>query len=225
MIVQMIARTVVFLAFLGALLMVPAGTWWWPNAWLFLAVFGLSGIAVGLWLAAVDPELLRERMQFAVRAKQSFSDRIIMSVTAVLFFVWLAAMGYDVRLHGQAMVPQWLSYLGAAALAACFAGALGLFRVNRFAVPVVKVQAEREHAVISTGPYAYVRHPMYAGALVFFIAMPLTLGSWRGLLALPVLALALAVRTIFEERTLRHDLAGYGEYMTRVRWRLVPYLW
>ena len=225
MIVQMIVRTIVFLAFLGALLMVPAGTWWWPNAWLFLAVFGVSGIAVGWWLAVVDPELLRERMQFAVRAKQSFSDRIIMSVIAVLFFAWLVAMGYDVRLHGQDMLPQWLPYLGAAALVLCFIGALALFRVNRFAVPVVKVQAEREHTVISTGPYAYVRHPMYAGALVFLIAMPLTLGSWRGLLALPVLVLALAVRTIFEERTLLHDLAGYGEYMTRVRWRLVPYVW
>lgn len=225
MIFQMIARTVFFLAFLAALLLVPAGTWRWPNAWLFLAVFGVSGIAVGLWLAAVDPELLRERMQFAVRVKQSLADRIIMSVTALLFFTWLVAMGYDVRLHGQAMLPPWLTYLGAATLVACFAGALALFRVNRFAVPVVKVQAERDHAVISVGPYAYVRHPMYAGALVFFVAMPLTLGSWRGLMVLPLLALVLAVRTIFEERTLRHELAGYGEYMTRVRWRLVPYVW
>ena len=225
MIVQMIARTVIFLAFLGALLMVPAGTWWWPNAWLFLAVFGVSGIAVGWWLAVVDPELLRERMQFAVRAKQSFSDRIIMSVIAVLFFAWLVAMGYDVRLHGQSMLPQWLSYLGAAALVLCFVGALALFRVNRFAVPVVKVQAEREHTVISTGPYAYVRHPMYAGALGFLLGAPLLLGSWWGLAAALLLVLAMAIRAVLEERALTAELEGYADYAARVRYRLVPYLW
>jgi protein-S-isoprenylcysteine O-methyltransferase Ste14 len=96
---------------------------------------------------------------------------------------------------------------------------------NSYAAPVVKVQRERGHKVASTGPYAYVRHPMYASVILFAAGVPLLLGSWLGLLVAPVLVLALAVRAVFEERMLKAELAGYADYAERVRYRFVPRLW
>jgi protein-S-isoprenylcysteine O-methyltransferase Ste14 len=99
------------------------------------------------------------------------------------------------------------------------------FRENSYAAPVVKIQRERGHRVVSTGPYAHIRHPMYAGALLFFIGTPLLLGSWWGLVAAPVIAAMLAVRAALEERTLADELPGYRDYTARVRYRLIPGIW
>jgi protein-S-isoprenylcysteine O-methyltransferase Ste14 len=100
-----------------------------------------------------------------------------------------------------------------------------VFRENSFAAPVVKIQSERGQHVVDTGPYAIVRHPMYGGALLFLLGMPLLLGSWWGFAFAPVMIGGMMVRTLGEERTLRDALAGYTDYMTRVRWRFVPHVW
>jgi protein-S-isoprenylcysteine O-methyltransferase Ste14 len=100
-----------------------------------------------------------------------------------------------------------------------------VFHENSFAAPLVKVQRERGHHVIDSGPYAFVRHPMYTGAIVFFIGIPLLLGSPWGLIAVPLLALMFAIRIIIEERTLRDGLEGYIDYTSRVRYRLLPGIW
>ena len=100
-----------------------------------------------------------------------------------------------------------------------------VFGENSFAAPVVKIQEERGHQVISSGPYRYVRHPMYAGALLFFAGMSLLLGSWWGLLPTVVLGVLFGVRIPIEERALRGGLVGYEEYARRVRYRLVPFFW
>ena len=99
------------------------------------------------------------------------------------------------------------------------------FRENSYAAPVVKIQKERGHRVVTTGPYAYVRHPMYAGALGFLLGAPLLLGSWWGLAGSAALVLAMAFRAVLEERALTAELEGYADYAARVRYRLVPYLW
>ena len=100
-----------------------------------------------------------------------------------------------------------------------------VFKVNSFAAPVVRLQSERRQKVVTTGLYAYVRHPMYAGALFFIFGMPLLLGSWLGLIAACLLVLLLALRIFKEEAMLRQELDGYEEYARRVRWRLVPFVW
>jgi protein-S-isoprenylcysteine O-methyltransferase Ste14 len=100
-----------------------------------------------------------------------------------------------------------------------------VFHENSFAAPVVKVQAERHHRVISSGPYAWVRHPMYSSVMLFFIGTPLLLGSWWGLAMAPLFAVLFAIRARIEERTLLASLPGYADYTTRVRYRLVPGLW
>src|SRR5262249_11674992 len=99
------------------------------------------------------------------------------------------------------------------------------FRENSYAAPVIKIQPERGHTVVTTGPYRYVRHPLYAGALLYFLGTPLQLGSWLGLAPVPLMIVALAFRAVMEERMLATELKGYADYAERVRWRLIPRIW
>jgi protein-S-isoprenylcysteine O-methyltransferase Ste14 len=99
------------------------------------------------------------------------------------------------------------------------------FKTNSYAAPVIKIQKERGHRVVTTGPYAYVRHPMYAGAVLFMVGAPLLLGSWLGLLAAVLFIVLIGVIAVLEERTLKAELEGYAEYASRVRYRLVPRVW
>jgi protein-S-isoprenylcysteine O-methyltransferase Ste14 len=99
------------------------------------------------------------------------------------------------------------------------------FKANSYAAPVVKIQKERGHQVVTSGPYAYVRHPMYSGALLVSVGVPLLLGSWWGLAAGALLLVAIGVRAALEERTLKAELEGYADYATKVRYRLVPLVW
>jgi protein-S-isoprenylcysteine O-methyltransferase Ste14 len=122
-------------------------------------------------------------------------------------------------------MPAWLNGLGLALVIGGFLAVLRVFRENSFAAPVVRVQNERAQRVIDTGPYAIVRHPMYAGALLYLFGMPLLLGSWYGLLAVPLMILGLAPRAVMEERLLKRDLPGYANYTARVHYRFIPYVW
>ena len=133
-------------------------------------------------------------------------------------------MGIDHRLHGCEL-PRVLQALGLALQLVSTVFIMWVFHENSFAAPLVKVQRERVHHVIDSGPYAFVRHPMYTGAIVFFIGIPLLLGSPWGLIAVPLLALMFAFRIIIEERTLRAGLDGYIDYTSRVRYRLLPGIW
>jgi protein-S-isoprenylcysteine O-methyltransferase Ste14 len=138
--------------------------------------------------------------------------------------LWLVAMGLDRRhLASDTLVP--LQVLGLVLYLTSTLFTMWVFRANSFAAPVVKLQAERAQRVISTGPYAHVRHPMYSGMILFFAGVPLLLGSWWGLAMTPLLLALLAVRILIEERTLREGLPGYAEYAARVRYRLLPGVW
>ena len=122
-------------------------------------------------------------------------------------------------------MPVVLQALGLAMMSASTGFILWVMRENSFAAPVVKVQAERGHHVVSSGPYALVRHPMYSGGVLFCIGAALLLGSWWGVLISPIFAIAFAVRIGIEERTLTADLPDYADYASRVRYRLLPGLW
>jgi protein-S-isoprenylcysteine O-methyltransferase Ste14 len=135
--------------------------------------------------------------------------------------IWLVAMGLERRMQTLS-VPPVLQAIGFATYIASTLFILRVFRENTFAAPVVKVQAARAHHVVSTGPYAFVRHPMYSGMMLFFVGVPLLLGSWWGLVIAPVFFLLFAIRTRIEERELMRGLPGYADYAARVRYRLVP---
>jgi len=138
--------------------------------------------------------------------------------------IWFLAIGLDVRAHGV-RIPGGLQALGLLLLLLSSGFIMWVMRENSFAVPVIKLQTERGHRVISTGPYALVRHPMYSGTVLFFVGAPLLLGSWWGVVMAPLFALLFAVRAGIEERALVAGLPGYADYVTQVRYRLVPGLW
>jgi len=134
-------------------------------------------------------------------------------------------MGLDAVRFGWSAMPAWVQWLGAALLLLSY-WAMGLvFRENTFLAPVVRIQTEREHKVISTGPYAVVRHPLYAAALAWLAGTALMLGSWWGLVACIAFAIILVIRTALEDRELHRGLPGYPDYAGRVRYRLVPFVW
>ncbi len=225
MIRRMLVQTAISLAALASILFLAAGDWRWPQGWVFLAEVAVTSAAVNRWLVRHDPALLASRLSAPMQSGQRPWDRIFMLVGLPVFIGWLALCALDGRRFGWSHVPLWLEAIGAVLIALCMFGVWQVYRFNTFAAPQVRVQAERRHRVIADGPYRIVRHPMYAAALLMFAGTPLLLGSWWGLLAVPVGALGIGMRAVGEERMLRRELPGYEEYASRVRFRMVPGLW
>jgi protein-S-isoprenylcysteine O-methyltransferase Ste14 len=224
MIPKWLLQTLAWIAGFAVLLFVPAGTLHWPGAWVFLGFMVASGLGFGLWLARRDPALLAERMRSPIRADQPAADKKFLLVFFVAYLFWFIAMGLDERWHLSHMSIAWQA-LGLVLLIFSSAFIMWVFRENSFAAAVVRVQSERGHHVISSGPYAFVRHPMYSAAVWFMVGIPLLLGSWWGTAISPVFAVLFAIRTRIEERALTAGLPDYADYAARVRYRLVPGLW
>lgn len=222
---KFVLRTSIWLFFIAVLLFASAGTLHWPGAWIYLAFAVAVSIAGGLWLYRRDPGLLAERLGSIFQRDQKGWDKLFMMAMFVLWLLWLVLMGFDAKRFHWSHVPFSVQMLGLGLIVVANYIIALTFRENSYAAPVVKIQKERGHQVVSTGPYAYVRHPMYAGVLFYMTGTPLLLGSWWGL-AVSVLIIALVgVRAVLEERTLMAELDGYASYAARVRYRLVPYLW
>jgi protein-S-isoprenylcysteine O-methyltransferase Ste14 len=224
MIAQWLFQSLAWIVALGALLFAPAGTLHWPAAWVFLGFMTTVGLGFGLWLAKSDPALLAERMRPPIQADQPAADKKIILAFGFTVLAWFIAMGLDQRFHGSQMPLGWQA-LGLALLILSSAFIAWVFHENSFAAAVVKVQAERGHRVVSSGPYAFVRHPMYTGAVLFMVGIALLLGSWWGTALSPIFAVLFGIRTRIEEDTLVTALPGYADYAARVRYRLVPGLW
>lgn len=218
-------KAVGWIAFMMVLLFGSAGTFRWLGGWLFMAELTFGSLATVLWLRQRDPGLLKERMSGPFQKGQVFQDKLFMAAMIFIWYGWLVLMALDAKRWAFSHVPLAMIVLGAVLIPLGFAGVLWTFRENSFAAPVIKIQSERGQRVIDTGPYALVRHPMYAGAFLYMLGTPLVLGSWIGLAALPVIVGFLIIRIFIEERTLRQGLTGYADYMARVRWRLIPGLW
>lgn len=224
MIARLLLQNLIWVAGLGALLFLPAGTLRWPAAWLYLATTAVLGLAGGLWLAKVDPALLEERMKPMMQAGQPAADKKFMLAFGFAALIWFIVIGLDRRWHGSDM-PVALQAFGYLLLLASSVLMLRVVRENSFAAPVVKVQSERGHRVIDSGPYAVVRHPMYSAAVLYFAAIALLLGSWWALALSPAFPVLFSIRATIEERALTEGLPGYADYVARVRYRLVPGLW
>jgi protein-S-isoprenylcysteine O-methyltransferase Ste14 len=224
MIAKLLLQNLIWVVAMGALLFVPAGTLHWPAAWVFLGTMAILGLSGGLWLAKTDPALLAERMRPMMQSDQPAADKKFMLVFGFVALVWFVAIGLDRREHASD-VPLALQALGWAMLVCSIGFIMWVMHENSFAAPVIKLQTERGHRVVSTGPYAWVRHPMYSGSILFFVGAPLLLGSWWGLAMAPLFIVLFAIRATIEERALIAGLPGYADYTARVRYRLVPGLW
>jgi len=213
----------IFVAFALALFL-PAGTLVWHAGWVFLALFFSFYLAITIWLYRHNPGLLQERMRLRTSDQLAW-DKVLFPLLMIIPFAWLIFMSFDaVRFHWSPL-PVWLEFVGVVVLVCSFYLLFLTFRENAYLSPVVRIQEERGHTVVSTGPYHYVRHPMYAAMLVFVVGTSLLLGSGYGILLALLFMVLLARRAVLEERTLREELHGYAAYMTQVKYRLIPYVW
>lgn len=210
---------------IGLILFVAAGTIQWPAAWIFLILFATFTVVLTRWLIRHNPGLLNERMSGVSNANQKTWDKLFYVGVNVLFLGWLILMAFDAVRFGWSNVPIWLQIVGAIMLLVSFYLFFLTFRENSFLSQAVRIQSEREHTVITTGPYRYVRHPMYATAILFLVGASLLLGSWYGVIVALIIILAVAARAVQEERTLAVELPGYANYLTHVKYRLIPYVW
>ena len=204
---------------IGLLLFVPAGTIHYWQAWVYVGIYFTASLLIVLYLAKRDPALLKRRMRGGPTAEKRKSQRAAMFLATTGFTAAMVIPALDHRFRWSS-VPILAVILGDALTALWFCVAFLVFRENTFSAATVQI-AEGQ-TVISTGPYAIVRHPMYAGGLFSFIGTPLALGSWWGMLALVVVLPALVWRLVDEERFLQGKLPGYTEYSQRVRYRLIP---
>ena len=224
MIARLLWQNAVWAAGMALLLLAPAGTLRWPEAWVFLATIATLGVGCGLYLAKADPALLQERMRSPVQRDQPAADKAFVAAFGFCALLWYLLMGLE-RRAGRAGMPLPIEALGLVLILLSTLVIMAALRANSFAIPVVRLQDERQQQVADRGPYATVRHPMYSGVVLFLFGMPLLLGSYWGLAMVPLLVALFAIRTEIEERALRRGLPGYADYAARVRYRLVPGLW
>jgi protein-S-isoprenylcysteine O-methyltransferase Ste14 len=225
LLLRLCLQTGVWLAIMAGLLLGGAENALWPQGLIYLAIFTLGSAVFGARLLKRDPDLLAARLGALNQKGQPFWDKVFLPIFIGSFLVWMWLMARDAQVWRLSHMPMWLNGVGVLLVLAGFAGVMRVFRENSFAAPVVRVQAERQQRVIDTGPYAHVRHPMYAAMLLYLTGLPLLLGSWWGLAGAAVIALAMARRAVAEEGVLARELAGYADYRTRVRYRLIPGIW
>lgn len=219
--VVIILRLVLFWILFGAILFAAAGRWDIPQFWGYLTIFYAATMVNSFVLWKTDPTLIQERLKPGPGGKDP-----VLRIAGMLAFSahWLLA-GFDAGRYHWSSVPRPLQIAGLIALALAMSVSIWAMSVNRFFSSEVRIQRDRGHHVVTTGPYQWIRHPGYFAALLMTASSPLALGSWWS--AAPVvLVVPLFFRRLFlEERLLLAELEGYAEYAARVRFRLVPGVW
>jgi protein-S-isoprenylcysteine O-methyltransferase Ste14 len=217
--VRLILRFVAIAVLLAVFLFLPAGTFYFWQAWVFLVVVFIPMLFVSFYFLKHDPQLVESRM----RSKEKIEEqRLIMKLAAIVSMAAFLLPGFDHRFVWS-HVPVWLAILSQAGVLAGYLFTFWVMKVNSFASRIIEVQSGQK--VISTGPYRLVRHPMYLGAIVIFLFMPLALGSYWALLPATLLIPVIVFRLLNEEKVLRKDLPGYSDYCMHTRFHLIPYVW
>ncbi len=207
---------------MAAGLFLSAATFDYWQAWAFLAVYFASSLAITLYLMKKDPNLLARRMRGGPTAEKEPAQKIIMLFASLGFIALLVVSAFDHRFTWSRM-PPYVALAGDMLVALGFLAVFFVFQENPFTSATIELAPDQK--VISTGPYVFVRHPMYAAALVILLGIPIALGSWWGLLVILVMMPALIWRLLEEEKFLSRNLPGYVEYQQRVRLRLIPLVW
>ncbi|HJN94762.1 MAG TPA: isoprenylcysteine carboxylmethyltransferase family protein [Gammaproteobacteria bacterium] len=220
---SLLARIITRLAFLpfviGLLVLWPAGTF---DFWQIYAYFGfilIPMVAGGIYFYINDPAVLERRLKTNEKEDTQKLVMVFMGLAVVASYM---IPGFDKR-FGWSDIPVWLVLLADAVVVVGYLVMLYVMKVNSFAARTIEV--EQNQRVIDTGPYALVRHPMYTGAVVMYLATPVALGSWWAFLAVAIVPFCLVARILNEEQVLNQELDGYTEYTQRTRWRLIPGIW
>jgi protein-S-isoprenylcysteine O-methyltransferase Ste14 len=211
-----------FLATLAILIFVPAWSLTYWQGLLYWLVFAASTTAITLYFLRRDPALIGRRLNAGAVAESEPTQKIIQTASSVCFIATIIVPALD-HLFGWSAVPPWVVIIADVIAALGFYGVFLTFRANSFAAATIQVDPDQR--VVSSGPYAVVRHPMYAAAGLMILATPVALGSWWGLIPAVLLIAGVAVRLLDEERFLVLNLPGYARYRKHIRFRLVPGIW
>jgi protein-S-isoprenylcysteine O-methyltransferase Ste14 len=220
-------RFIVRMSLFALALLWPAGTWYWWEAWVMVGLWLVFGLVMQHYLIHDDPALLSERLKLVpIHKDQKTWDKVLMAIFFIAGIALYIVPGFDVVRYGWSEpLPLWMKAIAIVIHLPCSYLLVWIMRENTYLAQVVKIDAERGHQVITTGPYAYVRHPMYTTAIILFFAFPVALGSRYALLLAAFLTLLLLLRTYLEDRTLHEELDGYAEYAKQTPYRLIPGIW
>jgi len=207
---------------MGAIIFVAAGTVDYWRAWLYLLIFTIDSLLITLYLIKSDPELLQRRMRGGPTAEKRPTQRVIMLFTSLAFIGLLVVPALDHR-FGWSRVPLYVVLAADGLVAVGFYFIFLVYRENTYTSATIEVAANQK--VVDSGPYALVRHPLYASALMYLLGTPLALGSYWGLLPFVALIPLLIWRLFDEEKVLAKELVGYAQYQQRVKYRLLPGVW
>jgi protein-S-isoprenylcysteine O-methyltransferase Ste14 len=214
-----ISRILLVIAALGLMLFSSAGTFLYLEAWVYMAILIIPLICTAAYLLKNDPEILDRRMRMKEREKE---QKILLVLSYVYALIVFLLPGFDKR-YGWSKAPLAIViFADVMVLLGCVIFVLVL-KENRYASRIIEIA--HKHKVITTGPYKVVRHPMYFGALLMYAFTPLALGSYWAMIATILLVFYLIVRILHEEKFLTKELAGYGEYARKVKYRLIPGIW
>ncbi len=216
---QALGKGVGGLAVMGLLLFLPAGSWGYWQAWLFLGLLFVPMTCVATWLLVREPELLEKRLSSREQEKE---QRHVVALSALMFVAGFLLAGFDQR-YGWSEMPVWVVAVAAVVMLCGYGLYAEVMRENAYLSRTVEVQENQR--VISTGLYGVVRHPMYAATLVLYLSMPIVLGSWVALVPFLSYPFIIARRIRNEEQVLERGLEGYTEYKQHVRYRLIPFIW
>ena len=217
-------KGVLYKAYVGVVLLLSAGRWGWGAGWLYVIIFLAFDLATALVVIPKDPTLLIERSKSHPDVKPW--DKVIMPLAAGLLPLvgWIIA-GFNERWSWNPQVNQTWQLIGFLLTVIGHGIVVWAMGANAFFSPLVRIQEERGHQVADTGPYKYIRHPGYVGAIIFTVGIPILLGSWWALMPNLIAAVLYFIRTALEDKTLIAELEGYVDYAKRVRFRLIPGVW
>ena len=210
------------IAFMAAALFLPAWTLNFWQAWVYLSIFAAASALITVYLWKCDHKLLESRLKAGPRAEKEATQKSIQALASLAFIGTLVLPSLDRRFLWS-HVPLVCVIAGDVLVALGFLVVFFVYKVNTFTSATIEVAPGQR--VISTGPYAFVRHPMYAGALVMLFATPIALGSWWGILMAIPMTLVIVLRLLDEEKFLLRSLPGYAEYCIKVRFHLAPHIW
>ncbi|MGI9384346.1 MAG: methyltransferase family protein [Methyloligellaceae bacterium] len=209
--------------FFALFLFLPAGTFFWSRAWVFLAVALPSWTVATVYLWRTNPEVIIARSHRHEGTKSW--DKILLACLALSILAIYPVAALDAVRYQWSSLPAWVSVIGHVLFLLGLALSTWALKVNKFFEPTVRIQTDRGHVVIDSGPYAHVRHPGYVAAMLIFTGFALALGSLWALVPVALVGFVLVVRTELEDKTLADELQGYRGYQRRVRHKLVPYVW
>jgi protein-S-isoprenylcysteine O-methyltransferase Ste14 len=213
---------VVALALNPALLFIPAGRLDWWEGWVFVLLYAFLVTVMVLLVQRKDPELIEERSDRSVVQKAKPWDRVLMNMHTLLFVPIYVVAGLEAGRYSWSFVPLAIKIIAVVWMFLSFLLILWTMLSNPFLSSYVRIQHDRGQRVVSSGPYAFVRHPMYVVILGFLLGSPLLVGSWCTFIPAGLHILVFLVRTVWEDRTLHAELLGYPEYAQKVRYRLLP---